>query len=113
MIDNITTISEIIATYQKHGWILRRVLLSAELKSCLDKEIDSLFRSIQIANSTVDAAWFSRPPKAGGVAWELRYLGDPPLAMLEKADEADPAFENALKNVEVRLIEAVAAKEAA
>ena len=112
MIDK-DTISGIIATYQKHGWILRRVLLSRDLKKYLGGQFDELFVGVSVTESKIDAAWFSRPPKSGGVAWEIRHLGDIPLALLEKADEDDPAFENALRNVESRLCEAVAAKEAA
>ena len=112
MIDT-DSISKIVATYQKHGWILRRVLLSAELKQSLGKQIDNLFSSVGVIESDIDAAWFSRPPKSGGVAWEIRYLGNIPLALLEKADENDPAFEKTLRNVESRLYECVAAKQTA
>ena len=107
------TISEIIATYKKHGWILRRVLLSAELKKYLGNHIDALFGSIIVIDSAIDAAWFSRPPKSGVVAWEIRYLGEIPLALLENVDEDDPAFENSLRSVESRLCEIVAAKQTA
>jgi hypothetical protein len=112
MIDT-DTISGIIATYQKHGWILRRVLLSAELKKHLGKQVELLFNGINLVDSNIDAAWFSRPPKSGGVAWEIRYLGNIPLALLEKADEEDPVFENSLKSVESRLREIVGAKQTA
>jgi len=112
MID-METIAEIVATYLKHGWILRRVLLSAELKKKLGVAGKSLFGDVPTVDSDIDAAWFSRPPKTGGIAWEIRYMGDVPLALLEKLDEDDPAFESAIKNVERRLAESVAKKEAA
>ena|SRR6266567_2643052 len=106
-------IGEIIKTYQKHGWILRRVLLSAELKKGLGKHIEPLFSGVKVIDSSIDAAWFSRPPRGGGVAWEARHLGNFPLALLEKADEKDPAFEKSLQDVEARLGRLVAAKQAA
>lgn len=106
-------IGEIIATYTKHGWILRRVLLSAALAKKLGSDIKPLFGNIPQIDSTIDAAWFSRPPKPGGVAWEIRYLGDIQFALLESMDESDAGFEAALKAVESRLAENVRAKESA
>ena len=106
-------ISEIVATYKKHGWILRRVLLSAALKRQLGEEAKRLFNDVAVVDSSVDAAWFSRPPKSGGVSWEIRYLGDLPFALLENLDENDPAFEASLQSVEKLLREKVAAKQTA
>jgi len=74
---------------------------------------DAIFGDVPIIESAVDAAWFSRPPKSGGVPWELRYLGDLPFALLENIDENDAEFENSLKAVEARLGESVIAKETA
>ena len=51
------TIGEILATYQKHGWILRRVLLSAAVKEKIGHK-NNLFGKIQVADSDMDAAWF-------------------------------------------------------
>ena len=112
MIDK-DAICDIIATYQKHGWILRRILLSGELKKSLGAQLNELFVGVSIVESKIDAVWFSRPPKKGGVAWEIRYLGETPFALLEKMDEDHPTFENSLKNVESLLCETVAAREAA
>ena len=103
------TIGEIIATYQKHGWILRRVLLSAAVKEKIGHK-NNLFGKIQVADSDMDAAWFSRPPKTVGGPWEIRYLGDPPFALLENLDETEAEFENALRDVELRLSRATAAQ---
>lgn len=100
-------VGEIIGTYQKHGWILRRVLLSGGH----DSQTGIMhFDGVPIVASNIDAAWFSRSPKSGGVAWELRYLGSIAFALLENLDEAEPDFERALGAVERRLSEAVAAK---
>jgi hypothetical protein len=106
-------IGEIVATYQKHGWLLRRVLLSAALKESLGGEPDALFGGVPVIDAMIDAAWFSRPPRAGAIAWEIRYLGDVPFALLENIDEDDPGFENALKAVESRLFDTIASKKAA
>ncbi len=106
-------IAEIIATYHKYGWILRRVLLTSSLNKKLGKNKDALFGDVTITDSLIDAAWFSRPLQKGGVVWEVRYLGDIPYALLEKADENDPEFENILQGVEERLRESIAMKQTA
>lgn len=106
-------IREIIATYAKHGWNLRRVLLSARLSERLGDDKNGLFGEAPVLASDIDAAWFSRPPKPGGVAWEIRYLGEPAFALLEKADEDDAEFETILADVQSRLHDAIAAKTVA
>jgi hypothetical protein len=108
-----SAIAEIIATYQKYGWILRRVLLSPTLVKALGRDKDTLFGAATITDSIIDAAWFSRPPQNGNAAWEIRYLGETPYALLEKADENDPEFENILRGVEERLRDYVAMKQTA
>lgn len=101
------SVKEIIAIYSKHGWLLRRVLLSTKSKN----DLSGLFAGIEIRDSAIDAAWFSRPPRNGGVAWELRYLGNTPFALFEMADENAADFEQVLAAVVERLRLAIAAKE--
>ena len=102
---NAAAISEIIAIYRKHGWILRRILLTAAMKDRLGKDAAQLFDDVQAIDSDIDAAWFSRLPKQGGVAWEIRHLSETPYALLENIDENSPGFEDALRSVESRLRE--------
>jgi hypothetical protein len=96
---------EIAATYEKHGWMLRRVLFSDEPVPVADNRSD-----ITLVRSDIDAAWFSRPPLPGGVAWEIRYLGDISYALLEKLDEKAADFEERLTAIESRLRRAIAKK---
>jgi hypothetical protein len=107
------SIRELIETYKKHGWILRRVLLSATAGKALGDRKIELFGDVPVKDCDIDAAWFSRPPKPGGVSWEIRYLGDIPYALLETADEDDPRFESILSVVESHLRESIAAKRTA
>ena len=107
MID-VREIGEIIQVYARHGWILRRVLLSDALKKRLNGPLDALFGDAPVIDSDIDAAWFSRPPRVGGVSWELRHLNDHPYALLEKMDEFEAEFEDRLREVESRLRDAVA-----
>ncbi len=104
------TVREIIAVYAKHGWVLRRVLLSAGPKKAILPDGEQTFDGVPVSDSDIDAAWFSRPYKPGGVAWEIRYLGPTQYALVENIDEDGPDFENSLRDVEARLREAMAGK---
>lgn len=77
------TIREILSLYQKYGWSLRRVLLSPETETRLSGSLEDLFAVAEITSSKIDAAWFSRPSKAGGETWELRHLAETPFALVE------------------------------
>ena len=104
-----SSITGIIAIYEKHGWVLRRVLLSEATKRSLGSSIESL----PVFDADIDAAWFSRPPKSGGPPWEIRYLGDTPFALLENIDEDSPSFEDDLDALLGRLRDAVRARKSA
>lgn len=112
MID-ISRFGETIATYMKYGWLLRRLLLSADSQTVLATSGEIIPTDIAIISNDFDAAWFSRPPQQGGVSWELRYLGNSPFALVEKVDEQAPDFEQSLKVVETRLRDVVAKKRPA
>lgn len=99
-------IDKIVDTYIKYGWQLRRLLLTPQLKKSLETSGDRTFNNVEVRDSAVDAAWFSRPPKKGGVAWEIRHLSSVPYALLEKADEFGAGFEDTLASAERRLAEA-------
>jgi hypothetical protein len=77
-----TQIQDILSLYQKHGWILRRVLLSAKLKKHLAENL-KMFSDAEIVESQIDAAWFSRPSGKEKQAWELRHLSETPYALFE------------------------------
>jgi hypothetical protein len=110
MID-VPNAAEVIATYRKYGWILRRILLTnPETGAVLAKSTD--LGGATVVPSSIDAAWFSRPPKEGPVPWEIRYLGKTPFALLETLSENEPDFEYVLSATEARLRETIAAKEA-
>ena len=99
------TIIEVLATYKKHGWVLRRVLLSPGLKAQIGDEAETLVPGVEIRNSDLDAAWFSRQSRKDSVAWELRRLGPLPFALVEVVDAEMPAaeLENVLSDAEERL----------
>lgn len=105
------SIREIITTYTKYGWLLRRVLLTRSSRESMQADVS--FNEAPIYDADIDCAWFSRPPQPGGVAWELRYLGATPFALVENADETTPDFEAVLADVQQRLSSAIAERKAA
>ena len=78
-------IQDILSLYRKHGWKLRRILLTGQLKKHL---ADSVFDA-EVVESEVDAVWFSRPSGEGKEAWELRRLSETPYALFEIFEEDD------------------------
>ena len=104
MIDS-DAVKEILETYKKHGWVLRRVLLSPEFKGQIGDEVDTLFPGGEIRDADVDAAWFSRQSRKDSVAWELRRLGPLPFALVEVVDTDLPTeeLEEILSHAEERL----------
>ncbi len=82
-------IKEILAQYKKHGWNLRRVVLSARTSESLTDSLQSLFGETEIISSATDAVWFSRASGKSGEAWELRRLSDAPFALFEIFDAED------------------------
>ena len=96
-------VREILAQYKKHGWNLRRVLLSAPIEENLAR---ALFGKAEIIQSETDALWFSRPAFAEREAWELRRLSDTPFALIEvfEIDDEEEVREAARQEMETRLL---------
>src|SRR5260221_9966728 len=63
MMNVVELAQQIVATYTKHGWTLRRVLLrpTAEQKR---QQIAQTFPESALINSEVDALWFARASQA-------------------------------------------------
>ena len=98
----------LIATYVQHGWLLRRLVLQD-----VSNAPSGLAEDVTLTKGVVNAAWFSRPPKAGPVAWEIRYLGSSQYALVEHLDENSADFNEKLHQTEQRLADAVHAKRTA
>jgi hypothetical protein len=97
---------DIIATYELHGWKLRRVLTRPETAS-LVSEAGDLLRDAEIRESDFDALWFARPSQAGREAWELRLIAEQPFALFEafEADESEEDREEARLEMENQMRE--------
>ncbi len=79
-------IEEIVKQYARHGWILRRVLLSASLKEAVPPDS---FGDAEVKTAELNALWFARASANGGEAWELRNLSAVPFALVEVFDGDD------------------------
>jgi hypothetical protein len=103
-------INEIVDTYQKHGWELRRVLLRPETNAELKVGSDhASLGDAPAEEAEVDGLWFSRPSHEGREAWELRLLAENPFALFEtfEADETEEQREEMRREMEARLREYV------
>jgi hypothetical protein len=101
-------IKEIVGTYQKHGWQLRRLLLCPETRATLDAELafNSLpLHNAQIEEASIDGLWFSRESHEEREAWELRLLAENPFALFEtfEKDETEEQREELRREMEARL----------
>lgn len=102
-----SVIREIISVYAKHGWTLRRVLLSTALETALANGLPALFAGAAIQRSEMDAIWVSRERKPDGTAWEIRHLSSAPFALVIVVDEKAGEFEDMLLDTEGRFRETV------
>jgi hypothetical protein len=101
------TVSEILKLYQKHGWTLRRVLLSEALRKSFSTATVGLFAGAAVQTAPVDAMWFSRQSKPGLTAWEIRHLSEIPFALVEVIDDSlDPELKDEVfRNTEARMLD--------
>ena len=103
----IDRIKEILATYEKHGWRLRRALLRPETRAEISDESWSGGASIEAGE--FDALWFSRASQQNREAWELRLISATQYALFEvfEADEPEAAREEVRQEMEARMKEKV------
>jgi hypothetical protein len=103
-------IMEIVSTYQKHGWQLRRALLRPETHREFEAALTApTAEVVQLEESVVDGLWFSRPSQAEREAWELRLIAENPFALFEtfEKDETEEQREEMRREMEARLREYV------
>ena len=96
---------EIISTYRKHGWQLRRALLSREQRAEILGQENNLWEGIRVDEAPIDALWFSRPSQENREAWELRLIAESPYALFEtfEPDEDEELREEARLEMEARM----------
>lgn len=98
---------EILSLYKKHGWQLRRVLLTEKLKNSLADSVAGLFAGAEIFPAEMDAIWFSRASGADREAWEIRGLSETPYALVEifDAEDEEEVREETRREIQDRLKE--------
>jgi hypothetical protein len=98
---------QIVATYEKHGWKLRRILAAAPTQD-QRQEIAEAFPAIPISEAAeIDALWFARSSHADREAWEIRMVVEPPYALFEafESDEGEEDREDARREMENKMRE--------
>ncbi len=95
---------EIVGTYQKHGWQLRRVLLRSDTRAKLETS-ELPLGGADSEESEFDGLWFSRPSHNQREAWELRLLTETPFALFEtfEKDETEEQREEMRREMEARM----------
>jgi len=101
---------EIVATYQKHGWTLRRVLLTEETRKTLAQDAQPSLAGAEVETAAIDGLWFSRPSHNKREAWELRLIAESSYALFEtfESDETEEQREERRREMEASLREYVA-----
>ena len=98
-------IEDILATYHRHGWRLRRALLRPDALATPIQDAKSTLGDAQIVESDFNALWFARPSHAGREAWELRLLSETSYALFEafEANEPEEKREKKRREMETRM----------
>ena len=102
-----------LATYRRHGWQLRRVLMRPDTLAALraatgaDERAAPRFEETDVRPAPFDAMWLARPSHGGREAWELRLIAEPPYALFElfEPDEAEEDREDVRREMEARIRE--------
>ena len=100
-------IPEIAATYRKHGWTLRRILLSENARQAAENVLPKHGADVIVETAEINALWFSRCSGANGEAWELRRVNDAPFALFENfpLGESEEVREAKRREIERRMQE--------
>lgn len=101
------SVKAIIAEYVKHGWKLRRVLLSRISQDSLFGDLREILAAADFVESVHAGLWFSRRSQADREAWELRRLSGSPYALVTSIDDemSEIERETTLKETEIRMFE--------
>jgi hypothetical protein len=102
-----------LATYRKHDWQLRRVLMRPDTLTLLragvggDETTPVQFEGVNVQPAPFDALWLARPAAGGREAWELRLIAEPPYALFElfEPDESEEEREDVRREMEARIRE--------
>jgi hypothetical protein len=89
----VDAVKAILSQYERFGWQLHHLLMADDMRNSLGSAAGEFFGGMEILNSDLNAAWFSRPAENGRIAYELRALDATPFALLDStsadADEIE------------------------
>lgn len=104
-VDSRNLITEIVASYKRHGWTLREILVRRE--SNVGSDEGGVLDGAVIHDADFDGLWFSRAKHEGREAWELRLISEQAYALFEafEADESEEDRRDARKEMENRMRE--------
>jgi len=96
---------ELVATYRKHGWELRRALLQPATRAELESHETEMLKNVTVREAEIDALWFSRPSHNQREAWELRLLAQTPYALFEtfEPEETEEERDEVKQEMEARM----------
>jgi hypothetical protein len=99
--------AEVISAYRRHGWQLRRTLMTAQTLAETRESDRALFENLPLEEATIDALWFARPSQKNREAWELRLVAETPYALFEafELDETEEQREEVRREMEARMRE--------
>ena len=99
--------AEVIAAYRRHGWQVRRALMTAVTLAETSEDRQALFENLPVDETLIDALWFSRPSQRNREAWELRLIAETPYALFEafEPDETEVQREEVRREMEARMRE--------
>lgn len=105
IMDNAYLLSELVATYRKHGWELRHALLQPATEAEIESQAPEILAKLPIKEAEFDALWFSRPSHNQREAWELRLLAQTQYALFEafEPDETEEQRDEVRREMEARL----------
>jgi hypothetical protein len=104
--NSLEPIEEIVKTYRRHGWQLRRALLRPETCALIAGS-GKLFANTRIQDAAFDALWFSRLSPEGREAWELRLVAETQYALFEafEPDETEEQRDEVRQEMENKMRE--------
>ncbi len=96
---------EIVATYDRHGWKLQRILLRPVTRASLQEQSHEFPKEVTLLDADFDALWFARSSHAGREAWELRLFAPQPYALFAAfaADEDEAQREEARQEMQAQM----------
>ncbi len=106
-------LADILATYRRHEWQVKSLLLCEATRALLISNSDFFIKqnieNVLVHESEFDAVWFARAAQEGREAWELRFISENAYALFEmfEVDEAEEDRADVRREMEANMRERV------